>query len=176
MLEISLPLHDKDVEGLNCGDNLLITGNIYTARDAVHKKLADLIEGGEDLPFDLKGQIIYYTGPTPARPNAIIGSCGPTTSSRMDVYTPALLERGLKGMIGKGNRDREVTEAIKRNRAIYFVATGGAGALLARSVKKAVPVAFPELGAEAVVKLEVERFPVIVAIDSRGNNIYNVTI
>jgi len=176
MLEINLPLHDKDVEGLNCGDNLLITGNIYTARDAVHKKLADLIEGGEDLPFDLKGQIIYYTGPTPARPNAVIGSCGPTTSSRMDVYTPALLERGLKGMIGKGNRDREVTEAIKRNRAIYFVATGGAGALLARSVKKAVPVAFPELGAEAVVKLEVERFPVIVAIDSRGNNIYNVTV
>ncbi len=176
MLEINLPLHDKDVEGLNCGDNLLITGNIYTARDAVHKKLADLIEGGEDLPFDLKGKIIYYTGPTPARPNAVIGSCGPTTSSRMDAYTPALLERGLKGMIGKGNRDREVTEAIKRNRAIYFVATGGAGALLARSVKKAVPVAFPELGAEAVVKLEVERFPVIVAIDSRGNNIYNVTI
>ena len=172
MIEIKVPLRNKDIEGLRAGDNLLITGDIYTARDAVHKRLMDLIAGGGRLPFELKGQVIYYTGPTPARPGTVIGSCGPTTSSRMDPYTPQLLERGLKGMIGKGNRGREVEEAIKKHGAVYFIATGGAGALLAQSINKAVPIAFPELGAEAVLRLEVQGFPVTVAIDSRGNNIY----
>lgn len=170
MINVKTPL--SDVEKLKVGDKVLISGILYTARDAAHKKFIELINQGKDLPFDIKGQIIYYTGPTPARPGMIIGSCGPTTSSRMDSYTPQLLERGLKGMIGKGSRGKEVIDAIKRYKAVYFLAVGGAGALLSKTVKKVEIIAFPELGPEAVRRLEVEDFPAIVAIDCFGNSVF----
>lgn len=170
MINIKTPL--SDVEKLKAGDRVLISGVLYTARDAAHKKFIELINQGKDLPFDIKGQIIYYTGPTPARPGMVIGSAGPTTSSRMDSYTPQLLERGLKGMIGKGGRGKDVIEAIKKYKAVYFLAVGGAGALLSKTVKKVEIIAFPELGPEAVRRLEVEDFPAIVAIDCFGNSVF----
>jgi fumarate hydratase subunit beta len=173
MISIRLPLTNKDTERLTAGDKVLISGVIYAARDAAHKKFIDLLDRDEKLPFDIKNQIIYYTGPTPARPGKIIGSAGPTTSTRMDIFTPRLLELGLKGMIGKGDRSETVKEAIKRYKAIYFIAVGGAGALIAKTIKKAEVIAFPELGPEAVMRFEVENFPAIVAISCRGKDIFD---
>ncbi len=171
-IRIRPPLSDQDVEKLKTGDRVLINGIIYTGRDAAHKRLFDLLKGGRKLPFDLKGQIIYYVGPTPAKPGQVFGSAGPTTSYRMDAYSPLLIERGLKGMIGKGMRSDAVKEAMKKYRAVYFAATGGAGALLAKRVKKAEIVAYEDLGPEAVRRLEVEDLPVIVVNDVRGNDLY----
>ena len=171
-IQLKTPISDEDVERLKIGDRVLISGTIYTGRDAAHKRLSDLLKQGKDLPFDIKGQIIYYVGPTPARPGRVFGSAGPTTSYRMDAYSPALLEKGLKGMIGKGMRSEAVKEAMKKYRAVYFAATGGAGALLAKRVKKAEVVAYEDLGTEAIRRLEVEDFPVIVINDVRGNDLY----
>jgi len=166
------PLSNEDVEKLNIGDRILISGVIYTGRDAAHKRLIDLLKGGKDLPFDIKGQIIYFVGPTPAKPGQAFGSAGPTTSYRMDAYSPSLMGRGLKGMIGKGMRSDAVKEAMKKYKAVYFAATGGAGALLAKRVKKAEIVAYEDLGPEAIRRLEVEDLPVIVVNDVRGNDLY----
>jgi fumarate hydratase subunit beta len=171
-IQLKPPLNDEDVEKLKTGDRVLINGIIYTGRDAAHKRLFDLLKGGRKLPFDLKGQIIYYVGPTPAKPGQVFGSAGPTTSYRMDAYSPLLIERGLKGMIGKGMRSDAVKEAIKKYKAVYFAATGGAGALLAKRVKKAEIVAYEDLGPEAIRRLEVEDLPVIVVNDVRGNDLY----
>lgn len=171
-VRLTTPLKDSDIGKLKIGDQVLITGTIYTARDAAHALLAELIRAGRPLPFDLKGQIIYYVGPAPARPGKPIGPAGPTTSYRMDPYTPLLLERGLKGMIGKGKRSREVIEAMKKFRAVYFAAVGGAAALLARSIRRAEVVAYPELGAEAINRLAVEDFPAIVVNDVSGGDLY----
>jgi fumarate hydratase subunit beta len=171
-LRLKTPLNDEDVEKLKIGDRVLINGIIYTGRDAAHKRLFDLLKEGKALPFDMKGQIIYYVGPTPAKPGQVLGSAGPTTSYRMDAYSPALLEKGLKGMIGKGMRSEAVKEAMKKFKAVYFAATGGAGALLAKRVKKAEIVAYEDLGPEAIRKLEVEDLPVIVVNDVRGGDLY----
>ena len=171
-IRITPPLTDEVIEGLKAGDRVLITGTIYTGRDAAHKKLVELIEKDSDVPFDLKGQIIYYVGPSPAKPGQVIGSAGPTTSYRMDAYTPLLIEKGLKGSIGKGMRSVEVKEAMRKFKAVYFAATGGAGALLSQCIKKAEVVAYPELGAEAIYRFEVENFPVIVVNDAYGNDLY----
>lgn len=165
-MKISAPLSDKDVEALKAGDQVLISGKIYTARDAAHMRF------GDNPPFDVKGQILYYASPTPTPPGKIIGSIGPTTASRMDAFTPALLKQGLKGMIGKGRRSREVIEAIKKYKAVYFVVPGGVAALLSKHVKEAKVIAYPELGTEAVLELEVADFPAIVAIDSKGGNLF----
>lgn len=169
---LTLPLTDDDIIKLRIGDRVLINGIIYTARDAAHKRLVELIHQGKELPFDIRDQIIYYVGPSPARPDKPIGSCGPTTSYRMDMYTPVLLSRGLKATIGKGNRSEEVIEAMKQYRAVYFAATGGAAALLAKTVKKAEVIAYEDLGAEAIMRLEVENFPVVVVNDIFGNDLY----
>jgi len=165
---ITTPLTDEVVRSLKAGDEVRITGVVYTARDAAHKRLCELLEAGEPLPVDLRGQIIYYTGPAPTPPGYAIGSCGPTTSYRMDRYTPALLDQGLKGMIGKGRRAQPVIDAIVAHAAVYFSAEGGCGALLANYVKTSELVAFPELGTEAIRRLEVEDFPVTVFCDSTG--------
>ena len=174
MAEVRLktPLTDKDVEKLKIGDKVLLTGVIYTGRDAAHKRLYDLILAGKELPIDIRGQVIYYVGPAPAKPGKPIGSAGPTTSYRMDAFAPKLMELGLKGMIGKGNRGAEVVEAMKTHKAVYFGATGGAGALLARSIKKAEVVAWEDLGPEAIQRMEVEDFPVVVINDTKGNDLY----
>lgn len=169
---IKTPLNDDDISRLKIGDKVLISGVIYTARDAAHKRFIALIDQGKELPFDVQNQIIYYVGPSPARPGVPIGSCGPTTSYRMDVYTPKLLERGLKATIGKGNRSEVVIEAMKRYRAVYFAATGGAAALLSGAVKKMDVIAYQDLGAEAIMRLEVSNFPVVVANDIYGNDLY----
>ena len=169
---ITTPLTDEAIRSLHAGDTVRITGTIYTARDAAHKKLVELLEAGESLPFDPAGQIIYYTGPTPAPPGRPIGSCGPTTSYRMDKYTPALLAAGVKGLIGKGRRGPAVIDAIKERTCVYFSAEGGCGALLANYVKSCEVVAFPDLGTEAVHKLTVEDFPVSVFCDC-GGEIYS---
>ncbi len=166
------PLTDRDVEALRIGDRVLINGTIYTGRDAAHRRLFNLLGEGKELPFDIRGQIIYYVGPTPARPGEVFGSAGPTTSYRMDAYAPALIAKGLKGMIGKGMRTDAVKEAMKKYRAVYFAATGGAGALLAKRVKKAEIVAYEDLGPEAIRRLEVEDLPVIVINDIHGNDLY----
>jgi fumarate hydratase subunit beta len=171
-IRLKPPLSDEDVEKLKIGDRVMISGVIYTGRDAAHKKLFDLLKEGKDLPIDIKGQIIYYVGPTPAKPGQIFGSAGPTTSYRMDAYSPSLIERGLKGMIGKGMRSDVVKEAMRKHKAVYFAATGGAGALLAKRVKKAEIVAYDDLGPEAIRRLEVEDLPVIVVNDVRGNDLY----
>lgn len=171
-IRLKTPLTDNDVEGLNMGDRVLLNGIIYTGRDAAHKRLYDLLKEGKELPFDIRGQIIYYVGPTPAKPGQVFGSAGPTTSYRMDAYAPALIEKGLKGMIGKGMRSDAVKEAMKKGKAVYFAATGGAGALLAKKVKKAEVVAYEDLGPEAIRRLEVEDLPVIVINDVRGNDLY----
>lgn len=172
MITITTPLKDSDVEKLKAGDKVLLSGVVYTARDAAHQRLAELLRKGEDLPIDIRGQILYYVGPTPAKPGKIIGSCGPTTSYRMDSYTPSLITKGLKGMIGKGPRSKEVIEALKRHKAVYFVAVGGAGALIAQCIKKLDIVAFQDLGPEAIQRLEVEDFPLIVANDSYGKDLF----
>lgn len=171
-IELTTPLSDEDVEKLNIGDKVYLNGTIYTGRDAAHKRLVDLVKEGKELPFDVKGQIIYYVGPAPAKPGKPIGSAGPTTSYRMDAYAPTLMELGMKGMIGKGNRAPEVIDAMKKNKAVYLGATGGAGALIAKSIKKAEIVAYEDLGPEAIRKLEVEDFPVVVINDTRGNDLY----
>ena len=170
--KITAPLDNNSVMQLKTGDFVNITGNIYGARDAAHKRLFELIEKGKKLPIDLKGQIIFYAGPTPTKPGYSCGSVGPTTSYRMDPYTPSLLEKGLKGMIGKGFRSKEVINSIKKNKAVYFAAVGGAAALIARSVKRSEVIAYKDLGAEAVFRFYVEDFPAIVAIDTYGNNLY----
>lgn len=170
--EISPPLSDEDIEQLKAGDRVRITGVLYTARDAAHGRLLPLIEKGERLPIDVRGQIIYYTGPSPARPGDVVGSIGPTTASRMDRYTPALLKLGLKGTIGKGYRGPAVKEALKQYRAVYFGAIGGAGAVLSEFVKKLAVVAYADLGTEAIRRLEVEGFPAIVVNDCHGGDLY----
>jgi fumarate hydratase subunit beta len=171
-IRLKTPLSAGDAEKLKIGDRILLNGVIYTGRDAAHKRLSDLLKEGKELPFDIRGQIIYYVGPTPARPGQVFGSAGPTTSYRMDAYAPALIEKGLKGMIGKGMRSDAVKEAMIKWKAVYFAATGGAGALLAKRVKKAEVVAYEDLGPEAIRRLEVEDLPVIVINDIRGNDLY----
>jgi fumarate hydratase subunit beta len=171
-IRIKAPLKDEDIERLKAGDRVLISGLIYTGRDAAHKRLIDLVDRGEELPFDIRGQIIYYVGPTPARPGRPIGSAGPTSSYRMDPYSPKLMERGLKGMVGKGMRSREVIDAMKRCKAIYMAAVGGAAALIARRIKKSEVIAYEDLGTEAIRRLEVDDFPAIVVNDVWGNDLY----
>ncbi len=172
-IKINTPLTESICRKLEAGTEVLITGTIYTARDAAHMRLLNLIQTGESLPFDLEGQIIYYAGPSPARPGEVIGACGPTTSYRMDDLTEPLLRLGLKGMIGKGQRSPNVIKQIQTHGAIYFTAIGGAGALIASRIIKSTPVAFSELGAEAILKLEVVDFPAIVTIDTHGQNLYD---
>ncbi len=169
---LNTPLSDEDIEKLKAGDIVYLSGTIYTARDAAHKRLVDLINNNEELPFDLKGAVIYFVGPTPPKPGEPIGSAGPTTSYRMDSYSPILIEHGLKGMIGKGKRNKDVIDACKKYKAVYFGATGGAGALLSERIKKAQIIAYEELGPEAIRKLEVEDFPVVVVNDIYGNDLY----
>jgi len=169
---ITTPVSEEVVMSLRAGDRVLLSGVIYTARDAAHRRMVELLSRGEPLPIELQGQVIYYAGPSPAPPGRPVGSIGPTTSGRMDPYTPRLLELGLKGMIGKGNRSPEVKEALKRYRAVYFGATGGAAALLARRVKRAEVVAFEDLGPEAIRFLEVEDFPLVVINDPYGGDLY----
>ncbi|MFL0266512.1 Fe-S-containing hydro-lyase [Candidatus Clostridium radicumherbarum] len=171
---ITTPLTKEKVKELRAGDTVLITGTIYTARDAAHKRLVELIDKGEKLPMNVEDSIIYYVGPTPAKPGQAIGSAGPTTSYRMDSYSPKLIELGLRGMIGKGLRGPEVIEAIKKHTGVYFGAIGGAAALIGKSVKKAEVIAYEDLGAEAIRKLEVVDFPVVVVIDCVGNNLYEI--
>ena len=172
-ISINLPFSDTDIESLQVGDKLLLTGVLYTARDAAHKRLLQYINEGEKLPFSLAGQIIYYAGPTPTKPGCIIGSVGPTTSGRMDGYTPTLLDFGLKGIIGKGPRSQQVIQSLMNNRALYMIAIGGAGVVISETVTKAEIVAFEDLGAEAIFRLEVKDFPCYIAIDYKGNSIYN---
>lgn len=172
MIKLTTPVSKDALLKLKAGDEVSLSGVIFTARDAAHKKLYDLIAAGRKLPLDLKGAVIYYAGPTPARPDMAIGACGPTTSSRMDSFTPALIDRGLRVMIGKGNRSDEVKKAIKKYGCVYFIATGGLGALLAMKVKSAKKVFYKELGTEAIHRLVVEDFPVIVGIDSKGRDVY----
>jgi fumarate hydratase subunit beta len=170
--KVKLPLSEETLKDLHAGDNVLLTGVMYVARDTAHKRMVEALESGKALPFDIKGQTIYYMGPSPARPGQAIGAAGPTTSGRMDSFSVRLMEAGLKGMIGKGNRSKTVREAIKQYRAIYFAAIGGAGALISRSIKKSELVAYEELGAEAVRRLEVQDFPVTVINDIYGNDLY----
>lgn len=170
MIKITTPLTDEIVNTLKCGDSVLINGSIYTARDAAHKRL---VEGLSSLPFDMRGAIVYYVGPSPAKPGQVIGSCGPTTSYRMDDYSAVLIEHGLKGMIGKGKRSKEVIDAIKKYKAIYFAVVGGAGALISKRIKKCEIIAYEDLGPEAVCKLDVENFPAIVINDIYGNDLYD---
>jgi fumarate hydratase subunit beta len=170
--KITTPLAEDQIKDLKAGDQVSITGVIYTARDAAHNFLVETLKAGQSLPVDFKDQIVYYAGPTPAKPGKVIGSCGPTTSSRMDAYTPAMLEQGLRGMIGKGPRCKEVIESMKKNGAVYFAAIGGAAALIADSIKSVEIVAYPELGPEAIRRMEVVDYPCIVAIDAEGNNLY----
>lgn len=170
--KIMAPLAPDAVRTLRAGDSVLLSGIIYTGRDAAHKRLCALIDNGQALPFDIRNQVIYYAGPCPAKPSDAIGSCGPTTSYRMDAYAPALCDLGLIGMIGKGPRSNAVIESIKRNGGVYFAATGGAGALIATCVKSAEVIAFDDLGTEAIRRLRVENLPLIVAIDTYGGNLY----
>ena len=170
---INTPIDDKIVSELKAGDYVYLTGTVYTARDAAHKRLYEALQRGEDIPLELQNNIIYYLGPSPAREGQVIGSAGPTTSSRMDKYTPLLLEKGLKGMIGKGKRSDEVIESMHKNHAVYFAAIGGAGALLSKCIKKSEVIAYEDLGTEAIRKLEVENLPIIVVIDDEKTNLYN---
>ena len=173
---IHAPIVREEILNLKSGDSVYITGTIYTARDAAHKRMYELLEKGDSLPFDIQNNIIYYMGPSPARPGRPIGSAGPTTASRMDKYTPSLLERGLGGMIAKGKRSEEVRQAIIKNKSVNFAAIGGAGALLSKAIKSSEIIAYEDLGTEAICKLEVEEFPVIVVIDSKGNNLYETAV
>lgn len=169
---ITTPLTEEKVRDLKAGDTVLLSGVIYTGRDAAHKRLVELLDKGEQLPIDVKDSVIYYVGPTPAKEGQPIGSAGPTTSYRMDDYTPALLDQGLRGMIGKGLRNEKVVESMKKNKAVYFGAIGGAAALIGKCVKKAEVVTYEDLGAEAIRRLEIEDMPVVVVIDCEGNNLY----
>ncbi len=171
-IKLRTPLKDEDLVPLKSGDKVLITGELLTGRDAAHKRLYDLVKEGKPLPVDVKGQVIYYVGPSPAKPGAVIGSAGPTTSYRMDAYSPTLIELGLKGMIGKGARSKEVREAMVNHKAVYLAAVGGAAALIAKTIKKAQVVAYEDLGAEAINRLWVEDFPAIVVNDIHGNDLY----
>ncbi|WP_029231486.1 Fe-S-containing hydro-lyase [Butyrivibrio sp. VCB2006] len=171
--KIQAPLNKEVVKELRSGDMVYISGTIYTARDAAHKRMSEILASGGELPIDIRENVIYYMGPSPAREGRPIGSAGPTTASRMDKYTPKLLDLGLGGMIGKGKRSAEVKEAIVRNKSVYFAAIGGAGALLSKAIKASEVVAYDDLGTEAIRKLEVEDFPAIVVIDSEGNDLYN---
>lgn len=171
-IRLNAPITREESKSLRAGDYVYLTGTIYTARDAAHERMYQTINNGEKLPVDLNGQIVYYLGPTPARPGKVIGSAGPTTASRMDKYAPKLLDMGLIGMIGKGKRTVEVLDAVKRNGAVYLAAVGGAGALLSKCIKKAEVVAYDDLGTEAIRRLEVEDLPVIVVADCVGNNLY----
>ena len=171
-MKIKIPFADDVIEKLRAGDRVELTGAIYVARDAAHKRLVDALDGGKPLPIDVKGQVVYYMGPSPTKPGRVIGSAGPTTSGRMDSYAPRLMEIGLKGMIGKGLRAKPVKEAMKKYKAVYFAATGGAAALIAQSIMKAQVVAYEDIGAEAILKLEVEDFPVIVVNDIHGGDAY----
>ena len=173
---ISAPLKKEEVVTLNAGDYVYLTGTIYSARDAAHKRMYETMQEGKEIPIDLKDNVIYYLGPTPAKEGQVIGSAGPTTSGRMDKYTPLLLENGLNGMIGKGKRSRAVIDAIVKNKAVYFAAVGGAGALLSKCIKKSEVIAYDDLGTEAIRKMEVEDFPVIVVVDSEGNNLYETAV
>ena len=169
---INTPIENETIEKLNIGDSVFISGTIYVARDAAHKRMQEMLDKKIELPFELKNNIIYYMGPSPAREGRPIGSAGQTTSGRMDKYAPTLLDLGLKGMIGKGKRNQEVKDAVIRNKAIYFAAIGGAGALLSKAIQKSEIIAFEDLGAEAILKLEVKDFPVIVVMDYKGNDLY----
>ena len=169
---IKAPLNDDEVKMLKAGDYVYISGTIYTARDAAHKRMYEALQNGQEVPMPLKNNIVYYMGPSPAREGRPIGSAGPTTSSRMDKYAPRLLDLGLKGMIGKGKRSKEVADAIVRNGAVYFAAVGGAGALLSKSITSSEVIAYDDLGTEAIRRLTVNNFPVIVVIDAQGNNLY----
>ena len=171
-ISLKLPLTREDARKLRSGDSCLLSGIIYTARDAAHKRLCECIAQGRELPMDIKDSVIYFVGPTPARPGEVIGSAGPTTSYRMDAYPPALIALGQTGMIGKGMRSPEVVRSMKEHGAVYFGAIGGCGALLSQCIKKAEMIAYEDLGAEAIRKLEVENFPAVVIIDSEGNNLY----
>lgn len=173
---IKAPLDKNEIKELKSGDMVFITGTIYTARDAAHKRMYDTLRKGEKLPLDIEGNVIYYMGPSPARPGRPIGSAGPTTASRMDKYAPELLDLGMSGMIGKGKRTQAVKDAIVRNGAVYFAAIGGAGALLSKSIIASEVIAYDDLGTEAIRKLEVKDFPAIVVIDSQGNNLYETAI
>lgn len=170
---ITAPLTDETVNSLESGDFVFITGTVYTARDAAHKRMHEALERKEELPFQIKNNVIYYLGPSPAKEGQVIGSAGPTTSGRMDKYTPELLDLGLKGMIGKGYRSPEVIESMKKNNCVYFAAVGGAGALLSKCIKKSEVIAYEDLGTEAIRKLYVEDLPVIVVIDHKGNDLYH---
>lgn len=174
--QIQAPLLEEEIRDLKAGDYVYITGTIYTARDAAHKRMQETLDRGEELPFDLNGNVIYYMGPSPAREGRPIGSAGPTTASRMDRYAPRLLDLGLKGMIGKGKRTKEVLDAVVRNGAVYFAAVGGAGALLSKRILESEVIAYDDLGTEAIRKLKVENFPVIVVADRFGNNLYETAI
>ena len=173
---LTVPFGEKEATELRSGDYVYLTGTIYTARDAAHKRMFETLARGEELPFDIRNNIIYYMGPSPAREGRPIGSAGPTTASRMDKYAPTLLDLGQRGMIGKGKRSEEVRKAIIRNKAVYFAAVGGAGALLSKSIVSSEVIAYDDLGTEAIRKLEVKDFPVIVVIDSEGNNLYETAI
>jgi len=170
--KIMLPLTDETLKGLKAGDNILLTGTIYVGRDAAHKRMVEALEQERPLPFDIKGQVIYFMGPSPARPGQPIGSAGPTTSGRMDSYSPRLMAEGLKGMIGKGMRSQEVKDAMKKYKSLYLAAIGGAGALISKTIKKSEVIAYEELGAEAVRRLEVEDFPATVVNDIYGGDLY----
>lgn len=173
---VKVPLDAKEAAGLRSGDYIYLTGTIYAARDAAHKRMYESLKKGEHLPIDMRNNVLYYMGPSPARDGRPIGSAGPTTASRMDSYTPELLDLGLKGMIGKGKRTEEVRQAVMRNGAVYFAAVGGAGALLSKSITASEVIAYEDLGTEAIRKLEVKDFPVIVVIDAEGNNLYETAI
>jgi len=170
--EVTLPLSDKAIADLKAGDSLFISGVLYVARDAAHKRMVEALDKGEPLPFDIKGQTIYYMGPSPAPPGKVTGSAGPTTSSRMDVYTPRFLAAGLKGMIGKGVRSKDVKDALKKYKAVYLAAVGGAGALLSKTIIKSEVIAYPELGPEAILRIEVKDFPATVINDIYGGDLY----
>ena len=169
---VTVPLTDEDARSLKAGDYVYLNGTVYSARDAAHKRMQEALDAGKELPFDIKGNVIYYLGPSPAREGMVIGSAGPTTASRMDKYTPELLDLGLKGMIGKGKRSQAVHEAIVRNGCVYFAAVGGAGALLSKAITASEVIAYDDLGTEAIRKMEIKDFPAIVVIDSEGNDLY----
>jgi fumarate hydratase subunit beta len=173
-IKLHTPLTEDKILNLKAGDSVLLSGVIYSARDAAHKRLIDLLNEGQELPLNIKNETIYYVGPSPAKPGKVIGSAGPTTSYRMDAYAPTLMDLGLKGMIGKGARNEDVIDSIKRNKAVYFGAIGGAAALIAKSIVKSEIIAYEDLGAEAIRKMEVKDMPLFVIIDSQGNNLYEL--
>lgn len=173
-IKLHTPLTEDKLKGLKAGDSVLLSGVIYSARDAAHKRLIDLLNEGKELPLNIKDETIYYVGPSPAKPGNVIGSAGPTTSYRMDAYAPTLLDLGLKGMIGKGARNKDVIDAIVRNNAVYFGAIGGAAALIAKSIVKSEIIAYEDLGAEAIRRMEVKDMPLVVIIDTEGNNLYEI--